>query len=148
LRPGPSFSASQTSPFNTLAPIPRARPTPPHLTLKWAKTNGRSTLPREEIKSKTSYASLWISKHQPSKPKSTPKLQPSTGNQPPILPLRSILLIGEGDLSFSRSLITHYACQQRIHWSQALHDFSQYRMWKRYKAIKERGGRLSMVLTL
>ena len=88
-----------------------------------------------------------ISKSQPSKPKSNSTSTPKPQHRQPILPFHNsenILLIGEGDLSFSNSLITHHACK---HITATVFESSPSELVEKYphvaeniKAIEEGGG--------
>jgi 25S rRNA (uracil2634-N3)-methyltransferase len=88
-----------------------------------------------------------ISKPQPSKPKSNSTSTPKPQHRQPILPFHlseNILLIGEGDFSFSHSLITHHACK---HITATVYESSPSELLEKYphvaeniKAIEEGGG--------
>ncbi len=88
-----------------------------------------------------------ISKPQPSKPKSNSTITPKAQHRQPIIPFHpseNILLIGEGDLSFSQSLITHHACK---HITATVYESSPSELLEKYphvaeniKAIEEGGG--------
>jgi 25S rRNA (uracil2634-N3)-methyltransferase len=88
-----------------------------------------------------------ISKPQPSKPKSNSTSTPKPQHRQPILPFHpseNILLIGEGDLSFSNSLTTHHTCK---HITATVYESSPSELLEKYphiaeniKAIEEGGG--------
>jgi 25S rRNA (uracil2634-N3)-methyltransferase len=149
-RLGPSFLRiyNFSSIINTLCANPHIRPSSTPIALKMGKNKRQKHLSHGRKSNPQKYTPLTrpsgVSK--PASKSSAKPSKPQAQHRKPTLPFsphEQILLIGEGDLSFSSSLIIHHKCQ---HVTATVYE-SSHELLSKYphveeniKAIEDGGG--------
>jgi 25S rRNA (uracil2634-N3)-methyltransferase len=139
---GPLFLRSTKLPiYNTLCANPQSTTIQTPNTFKMGKNKRQKHFPHGKKSKPQKHNPLTrpsgISKPPPAKPKSTSKATAKPQHRQPILPFHpseNILLIGEGDLSFSHSLITHHACK---HITATVYESSPSELLEKYPHVAE-----------